>query len=363
MSWQNLNMMDVKVEEEVVPDRIFALEQEVSSLRAQLNQTNPFLSPPLPKTDVKVSLTKPRDIPLLELHHLQGLDAAARLQMFFELVEQCSNDDTTRIQIAKGRVAPELATLIHSNQLNGKVDTWLALKIFFQTEFATDVTIDRAWQELESMCYDWGESPQAFVHQFICQHAVITTKFPHEEFPNRDKMIKRKLWYGLPSQSRQKLEGFLDDNYPLKKFMDRLENERQLLEERHTSQVNMVPLGKDKVGTKSEELKQVDRENTGATRDEVEELRKQIRELKANLSQTRQERGSRRVTSANNKYCAYCQTTTHNLIDCWRKPPPGHCFACRKPGCRRGDRRCPGRSYESPGKSSQNHDRNSSTNV
>lgn len=53
-------------------------------------------------------LTKPRDIPILELKHL-GLDAAARLQMFFELAERCTPFDNTRIQVAKERVSSELA--------------------------------------------------------------------------------------------------------------------------------------------------------------------------------------------------------------------------------------------------------------
>lgn len=104
-----------------------------------------------------------------------------------------------------------------------------------------EVTVDRAWQELESLKYDWGESPQSFTHKFICQHAMIATKFPYESFPDRDKTIKRKLWQGLPPSSKEKLEGFLDEGYPLKKFIDRLEHERRILEMSHAPQVNMVP--------------------------------------------------------------------------------------------------------------------------
>ncbi|KAG0728868.1 hypothetical protein GWK47_031564 [Chionoecetes opilio] len=160
---------------------------------------------------VKRDSPKPRDSPVLELYQLQGLDAAARLQMFFELVEQCSSSDATRIQVAKGRVSSELAILIHNYQTNQKIETWAALRNLFQTEFATEVSIDRAWQELESMGYDSGESPQAFTHRLICQHAVIATKFPNEKLPNRDKTIKRNLWYSLPPESRERLEGFLDE--------------------------------------------------------------------------------------------------------------------------------------------------------
>ncbi|KAG0721231.1 hypothetical protein GWK47_046871 [Chionoecetes opilio] len=205
MSWEDTIFPEVKTEEEEEEDadKVRRLEDLVDELRAQLNQTNPFHTPQLSMNSVKKGLTRPRDIPLLELHQLQGLDATARLQMFFELIEQCSSSDATRIQIAKGRVSSELSILIHNYQTNHKIETWAALRNLFETEFATEVSVDRAWQELEAIGYDWAESPQAFTHRFICQHAVIATKFPNEKFPNRDKTIKRKLWYGLPAVSRE----------------------------------------------------------------------------------------------------------------------------------------------------------------
>ncbi|KAG0724131.1 hypothetical protein GWK47_041288 [Chionoecetes opilio] len=296
---------------------------------------------------VKEGLFKPRDIPVLELHQLQGLDATARLQMFFELIEQCSSSDATRIQIAKGRVCPEFSILIHNYQANHKVETWSALKNLFETEFTTEVSVDRAWQELEAMSYDWGESPQAFTHRFICQHAVIATKLPNEKFPDRDKTIKRKLWYGLP------IPGFLDEGYPLKKFLDRIEHERQILEDRPTQKINMIPTPKGEGkgnGRGSDKYTRSSKPET--TQDEVEGLKQQIQELKVSLAQAKLEKSpshaspSRRETFTQ-KYCAYCQSQTHNLPECWRKPPLGHCFDCRKPGCRRGDRNCPGRAQAS----------------
>ncbi|KAG0725463.1 hypothetical protein GWK47_038598 [Chionoecetes opilio] len=273
MSWEPNLLSGVKTEEEEKEDgnRVTQLENLVEELRAQLNQTNPFHAsqlstdsvkeenqtkpfhaPQLSTDSVKEGLIQPRDIPVLELHQLQGLDATARLQMFFELIEQCSSSDATRIQIAKGRVCSEFSILIHNYQANHKVETWAALRNLFETEFTTEVSVDRAWQELEAMSYDWGESPQAFTHRFICQHAVIATKLPNEKFPDRDKTLKRKLWYGLPVASREKLEGFLDEGYPLKKFLDRIEHERQILEERPIQSINMIPTQREKEGIKRE---------------------------------------------------------------------------------------------------------------
>ncbi len=60
--------------------------------------------------------TEPRDIPIQELNQLQGLNATTQLQIFVELVEQCSDDDLRRVQIAKGRVNSQQAALIHDHQ-------------------------------------------------------------------------------------------------------------------------------------------------------------------------------------------------------------------------------------------------------
>ncbi|KAG0720343.1 hypothetical protein GWK47_006833 [Chionoecetes opilio] len=307
------------VKEEKQTNPFHAPQLSTDSVKEE-KQTNPFHAPQLSTDSVKEGLIKPRDIPVLELHQLQGLDATARLQMFFELIEQCSSSDATRIQIAKGRVCSELSILIHSYQTNHKVETWATLRNLFETEFTTEVSVDRAWQALETMSYDWGESPQAFTHRFICQHAVIATKLPNEKFPDRDKTIKRKLWYGLPVASREKLEGFLDEGYPLKKFIDRLEHERQLLEERHTPKVNMIPAHKKegKVLDEKETNSSIHFPNSETTEDEVESLKQQIQELKASLTQVKQEKSSSHASPSRRetftqKYCAYCQTQTHNL--------------------------------------------------
>lgn len=132
------------------------------------------------------------------------------------MVKQCSPYDATHIQIAKGRVSPELAVLIHSKQTTQELESWTAFQSFLRTEFTVEVNVDRdrAWQELEAFHYDWVESPQAFTNKFICQHAMLITRFPRKYFPNRDKTIKGqlcKLRRGMPAALKEKLEGFLDD--------------------------------------------------------------------------------------------------------------------------------------------------------
>lgn len=74
--------------------------------------------------------------------------------------------------------------------------------------------------------YQWEDSPQAFASRLICSYAVLEYKFPGEKFPNRDKTIKRKICQGLPKNVGRKVEAFLDEDYPLNKFLDRVEHER-----------------------------------------------------------------------------------------------------------------------------------------
>ncbi len=65
---------------------ISTLEQELDCLKhivAQQNQVLQQLGTQLLTPPSQVTTTKPRDIPVLELHQLQGLNATTHLQIFF----------------------------------------------------------------------------------------------------------------------------------------------------------------------------------------------------------------------------------------------------------------------------------------
>ncbi len=64
----------------------------------------------------KTISTKPRDIPILQLHELDDLESAGKLGLFFDLVEQCTPEDEDRVRVAKTRVSSDLAMLIHTQQ-------------------------------------------------------------------------------------------------------------------------------------------------------------------------------------------------------------------------------------------------------
>lgn len=143
--------------------------------------------------------------------------------MFIELVEQVADDDLTRVTVAKSRLGSEIAMLVHNKQQKEKSLTLKSLCKFLKTEFTLYINLDRAWQDLESFQYDWDESPQSFSNIFLCKHAVLETKFP-----SRDKTIKRLIYHGLPRELRDRIEEFLDEEYPLARFLDRAEYQRQM---------------------------------------------------------------------------------------------------------------------------------------
>ena len=87
-------------------------------------------------------LIQPRDIKVLELEALHRLDSSPRLQMFFEAVEQCTDDSSSRLDVAKSRVDGDLAVMIHTAQRQGDIRTWQEFKSFFTREFGMEMNFD-----------------------------------------------------------------------------------------------------------------------------------------------------------------------------------------------------------------------------
>ena len=302
-------------------------------------------------------IMKPKDVPMLDLYQLSGLEAAGRLQIFFEAVEKCTSDDSTRVMIAKNRLSSELAMLIHNNQLKYKCMTWPSFCDFLRNEFAVDVNVDRAWQELEDHEYDWVFAPQHYTNKFICRHAVLETRFPNERFPNRDKNIKRKLWQGMPKESQKRLEAFLEEDYPLNKFIDRVEHERQLLMANPSAQVCHL---------KKEQTTNPPPKSTLESQ-EISDLKEQVKNLTQALAKMNPVNSTppplmslpvvTPATSNSNSnptprnpfvnprvFCPCCYSSTHRLFECPTKPPQRNaCFDCHQVGCRRGYPTCPGK--------------------
>lgn len=68
-----------------------------------------------------------------------------------------------------------------------------------------------------------------------------------------------------------------------------------------------------------------------------------LSKITANLDQLEQRMNRNTITRTPSprKFCAFCQTDTLFMRECWRKPEKGHCFDCLKYGCKRGNPNCP----------------------
>ena len=81
---------------------------------------------------------------------------------------------------------------------------------------------------------------------------------------------------------------------------------------------------------------------TNATSKESKEIWELKQQIKSLTEQVRRLRNSPSPPQTA-KYCSHCQTHSHTLKECWRKPARGSCFDCRQHGCWRGNKDCPGK--------------------
>ena len=324
---ESISQMKIEIEDLRNKTQNPSVQHFSTPLNPNLSQQNPYnLDTPM----------KARDIPILTIESLQGIEANARLEIFFESIEKVTLDNLSRIQMAKSRVSSEIQILIHNKKPS--LYTWRDLKEFLTSEFRVEMSFDAAWQEIEFMKYDWCEPPQAFVHKFICRHAALMSRFPDYQFPNRDRQLKRKLWKGMPKISKARLEEFLGDEYPLSRFMERLAYERRLAGE-DDSPVWAVKTDKPQ-DPPSRPLPNPTTpvgEEPQIHGDTGERLENRLAQIENSLRTL-----SRRQTENNtSQYCGFCRMSNHSLRDCNKRPPLGHCFDCGQKGCRRGSPTCP----------------------
>ena len=346
---------------------VLALQRQVRKLTVLVNRQNDtidllrqtprrevfFPSHSTPVSTPTKPLIKPRDVPQLTLMHLEGLEASARLQMFLEAVEQVTDEDQTRIQVAKGKVDDEIAILIHNQQTTGKINSWDDLKELLKQEFPVNFTVDQAWSELDSMPYEWEESPRAFTNHFICQYATLEGRFPKEKFPARDSTIKKKIYRGIPREIQAKVEAYLDIEYPLRKFLERVDYQRNIWLENNSFPNSVRPV-KGVQNTQEDENQATEIKALANT---VEKLTETVTKL--NVTPTRESKDVKVAGSQSGqfynkaprpscmpprrKYCHHCNQSSHHTNDCWRNPRKGRCFDCQQPRCWRGNPNCPGR--------------------
>ena len=203
----------------------------------------------------------------------------------------------------------------------------------------------QAWRDLELDSYMIADNPRAFVNRITCKFSALEAKFPHKSLPNKEKLIKRKLYQGLPTTAQRRVNSFLDDAISLNFFLELVEHERQIELVREEDCVHGVYQAKQ-------------RENTGAVanayegakgEDRFEKLQQSLLTLTENMKSLTTNFGSSTGRRTPNprpepRPCGWCANgSKHYRLECPRKPPVGSCFDCLQPGVRKGHTGCVGR--------------------
>lgn len=271
-------------------------------------------------------LLKPRDIPILELNQLKGIEGGGKLTVFLAQVENCAIGIEERQRIVTTRVDANLALYVQTLIRKNQYVSWEKFKTDLLEEL-TDQNKDNLFDALGEMKYMVEQCPTEFVAEVKCRFATLETRAKRDEMPDINKVIKSKLMQALPRLNRERLEMFRDAHVSLKRFLDRYHLERTvvLAQGGHVRQVR-------------EETKPPDQ---FPARNEASTVVGRLDALEKKLDAMGTRRPFYRETST--LYCPYCNMRNHTPSNCRKKPKPGSCFDCLRLNCRRGDPKCTGR--------------------
>ena len=264
-------------------------------------------------------LMKPRDIPTLELKHLRGVEGSGRLEVFLAQVENCSSDNRERQQIVQMRVDAPLALFVKNSLQIPK--SWPEFKLHLIKEL-TDQNEEKLFDSLNELKYSVDVEPVEFVARLKCKLALLEVKTDPDNVPKKDKLIKTKLLKGMPKDSRERLELYMDENVSLQRFMRKLETERLVVMARREDIAGAV----DSTPPRPLYPAASSPSSVASRPNNLERVERRLN-----------------IWPRGGKYCPYCRMHNHTVSECFKKPAPGSCFDCLRMNCKRGQSNCPGR--------------------
>lgn len=110
-------------------------------------------------------MLKPKDIPILYLKDLHGLETENRLFRSYEQIEHSVLEDQDRIQVAMTRVDTLIANLLHRELKIFPGNTWDGVMRMLSQNFCSSHNLTKAWRELEGQKHHLDEEPRAFCEQ------------------------------------------------------------------------------------------------------------------------------------------------------------------------------------------------------
>ena len=142
------------------------------------------------------------------------------------------------------------------------------------------------------------------------------------------------MYRGFTPNAQSRVVDSLDDEIILARFIDLVEYERHLaMSVKEGTELRVLPINTS-IPQPQAVTNSPDSNNTPP---ELQNLQKQVSDLSEQLRKFSRRKGQ----YANKKWCAFCRSADHNLVECPKNPPKGVCFDCLRPNCKRGSKDCP----------------------
>ncbi len=172
-------------------------------------------------------LLKPRDLPLLELGQLKGVEGEGRLAVFLAQMEDCAREADERKRTVVARVDAPLAIYVQAVQREKSSLAWAEFKEHLAKEL-TDRNPSVVYDTLSCFTYHLDTDPMEFVAKVKCKFAVLGIKGDGSEGLSLNKIIKAKMISSLPRSSRERLELFKSSSITLERFIELFTQERTI---------------------------------------------------------------------------------------------------------------------------------------
>lgn len=156
------------------------------------------------------SILKPRDITMLNLHYLHGVETKSNLTILYGKYESSVHTDEDRLQVTQASIGTSICILIHSHIKQGTITLWEDSERVMNSQFESTTNLTEAWQQIEVATYYIEMRSRALVNKLTCKIAAIHAKFANKSTLDQDKFIKRNLDQGLPHTYQSWLVDFVD---------------------------------------------------------------------------------------------------------------------------------------------------------
>ena len=121
---------------------------------------------PSTMSESQKALFKARDIELLRLKDLCGIDANSGKRFFFKQIRQLGGNEVDQVQLALSRMDRDLRLFVGTRLDNDPIQTLAKVESILDEEFSGPQSLADSMRELYALRYDLEQNPRQFAHEF-----------------------------------------------------------------------------------------------------------------------------------------------------------------------------------------------------